>query len=68
MEQDLEDHMRLLEPCKVVQTTVDPEDGITFKIDELLSNRKRAVSTWEQLWEVLFPEDKELPSSGEFAF
>ncbi|KAK5659145.1 hypothetical protein OQA88_1235 [Cercophora sp. LCS_1] len=44
----------------------DPEDGIDAQVADLLSGRKLGwrVSTWDDLWQALFPDDLSIPSSG----
>jgi hypothetical protein len=45
---------------------VEPEDGISQEIDQLLANRKMEakVDSWRVLWRILFPMDEAVPSSG----
>ncbi|KAK0721221.1 hypothetical protein B0T21DRAFT_49240 [Apiosordaria backusii] len=42
----------------------DVEDGIGKPIADLLTKRKARlkIHTWESLWQILFPDDKEVPS------
>lgn len=41
----------------------DPEDGINEKVEEILAERRndRKVSSWADLWRVLFANDNEIP-------
>ena len=45
----------------------DPEDGITPEIDRLLLERKDGlkITTWRQIWHLLFPHDVDVPFPGE---
>ena len=43
-----------------------PEHGITPEIETTLKSRRAdsKVNTWEQLWKVLFPDDRDIPEPG----
>ncbi|KAI2632570.1 hypothetical protein GGS26DRAFT_81606 [Hypomontagnella submonticulosa] len=64
---ELLEHMRAPpdQICRVVerQSLIDPEDGITDEVDTLLAERKNdtKVSSWKELWQILFPSDEEIP-------
>jgi hypothetical protein len=44
----------------------DPEDGISDEVDEILAQRRNdlKISSWDRLWQVLFPFDATIPSPG----
>lgn len=71
--QDLKNHLRQLQGCPISEDgadtddpEIDPEDGITTDVRDILSLRKRKgqVVSWEALWELLFPDDQEVLSPG----
>ncbi|KXH68102.1 hypothetical protein CSAL01_06282 [Colletotrichum salicis] len=41
----------------------DPEDGMDNRKDEILKSRNAGckIQTWRQLWNLLFPDDEEIP-------
>ncbi|KAF2970748.1 hypothetical protein GQX73_g2821 [Xylaria multiplex] len=64
--EELDEHLRALptQLCDVLERDNDPEDGINEEIENILAERKnnRKVSSWEELWRVLFTDDKTIPS------
>jgi len=75
-----EDHLNLHlqgEYCEFVFVAptapedLDPEDGITPKVEELLTARDSTskIRNWKALWNALFPDDEDwiIPSPGERA-
>ncbi|KAK0736089.1 hypothetical protein B0T21DRAFT_383731 [Apiosordaria backusii] len=51
--------------CEVrdVPSSLDPEDGITPQVEEILNGRKAnsKVDSWDTLWEVLFGTEQAIP-------
>ncbi|KAK3942529.1 hypothetical protein QBC46DRAFT_426374 [Diplogelasinospora grovesii] len=63
---DLQQHSknRKCKPVDPLQMGLNPEDGITDDINEVLRDRKEEgkIRSWENLWKRLFPNDTEIPS------
>jgi hypothetical protein len=58
---------QMCDPVMSIPPT-DPEDGITPEMDSILTERKSGhrIVTWDQLWSLIFPQDDEVPSPGEY--
>ncbi|KAI1125780.1 hypothetical protein F5Y10DRAFT_224474 [Nemania abortiva] len=54
--------------CQVVESYHDPEDGIDEEVEDTLAERKnvRKISSWEELWRLLFKDDGEDVQSPDF--
>ncbi|KAK3387908.1 hypothetical protein B0H63DRAFT_448702 [Podospora didyma] len=52
-------------PSQEASSSVDPERGITSRIEDCLNGRKAnsKIDTWESLWQILFPDDTDAPKS-----
>ena len=57
---------QICEPATQTRLLREVEEGITADVQGVLTSRRFSgrVSSWEELWRLLFPEDTHIPPPG----